>query len=616
MTICGFQSAPELVMFLTSLATGVTMVIGSNAVNSAPSFMLNYFTYISHGEAEKNGGVPAVPRYPGFWTNILTYYTIITLVAQAAHEPTNLTSFMSRFSLLFRLEVSIVLMLIELLVVLLMPQMGASEGGAMAGIVIVAYLGGAARAYFENTGYALFAPCPSRMLSGMLVGSALSGTIVSVIQLILVFTMKDTYQSVLTQSVLYFSLAMGLIVLCSVLLVALLFNRYARHYVAEFRSCRSPLKNIYRPIGNNSSSNIPASNDDDDDDDVNSMDDNSPDAAAAAAASSPIAGGKYFDNGPDAVELASSGDIGGGDNDGNNSSHALRKLRKQRRPSSGDKDMFSEADSNSDIDDDEERDNTNAAAAATSAEDYGGMLFDDRTAAAREEDVTVIPAAGSPVLLTTTGLDTDGDHGKDHDDDRKNAIPNGGDLADAVAELTAALGPALITSELLQGVRLLPVLRKIWPMMVACFSSFLITYLVYPGIFLAVAPDDAAYTTIVMAVFNVSDLIGRVACLARVLWPPRKVVFVGAIARILLIPPMVLCAAKIIPTQGAAYALTAVLGVSNGFFGTLAMLYAPEVATLATEGERGIAGQVMGACLLLGCAIGSLLQLAIVLPFN
>ncbi|CAD2222806.1 solute carrier family 29 (equilibrative nucleoside transporter), member 1/2/3 [Angomonas deanei] len=403
----------EFIMFLTSLVVGLTMVMGVNAVNSAPSFMLDYYKYIQHSET-------ATPHYDKFWVNILTYYTVVTLVAQAVHEPTNLTYFMSRFSLMFRMQISVLLMLVELIVIVVLPHTGASEAGAMAAIIIVAYLGGVARAYFENTGYALFGPCPSKMLSGMLVGSAASGALVSIIQIILKASMPDTYDSVLTQSIIYFSLSLGIIFLGAVGVLFLLCNPFAKQYIAEFRSRRSVWRNIYCPV----------------------------ERVAPVSEIEKV--------------VATTGHV---------------------EPSKEESDV----------------------------------LFDDRV-------------HQKPCAEFSEGEE----------------------------------GEPLTTAELIQGVSVWRVIKEIWPMMLSCLLTFGVTYLMYPGMLLAVDPEDGWYTTIVMTVYNFGDLIGRAVSMIKRLWVPRKVVLIASVVRIVFIPLLILCAAHIIPSHAAAYVFTAVLSVSNG----------------------------------------------------
>ncbi|KEG07196.1 putative nucleoside transporter-like [Trypanosoma grayi] len=152
-----FSCFGECWTFITSLVMGVTMVIGVSAVTSAPSYMLDYYKYVAGDEGTE-------PKNEKFWETVLTFYTVVTMVTQTIFEPVNLTTFCCRLSLRFRLLASGVLMLLELLVILLLPtSSGVSEEGAMAAVLLMAFVGGIGRVFYENTGYALFGPCPPTM---------------------------------------------------------------------------------------------------------------------------------------------------------------------------------------------------------------------------------------------------------------------------------------------------------------------------------------------------------------------------------------------------------------------------------------------------------------------
>ncbi|CCW63486.1 unnamed protein product, partial [Phytomonas sp. EM1] len=501
MACFGFQNASEFVVFLTSLLVGVTMVMGVNAINSAPNFILKYYEFIASPNSQ--------PKMPKFWANILNYYTIITIVVQSIHEPTNVTPFLCRFSLLFRLELSCLVMMVELLVILLMPFGGTSEEGAIAGMMIAAYLGGVARAYFENTGYALFGPCPSKMMSAMLIGSALSGAIVSVMQIVLKASMPDTHDSILQQSVLYFSLTLAIIFAAGALLFLLLLNPFAKQFVAELRSRRGFWQNIYRPLRQSDTANAPHEND---------------------------------------------------------SPHKVR-------------------------------DNEDAC------DSHNTATFPDSDEIKRDALSKVVSA---PPVASKQLTPVDNANSAKHS-------TTGGTHAHPIS---LKEGTDISTSELLQGVKLWPVIKKTYPMMLSAFLTFGVTYLIYPGIFLAVDANDGWYTTLIMACYNFCDLIGRVVSMWKRVWPSRRFILIVTIVRIVFVPLQLLCALHIIPGKTASYVFTTLLGLTNGFFGTLAMVYAPFSPGLESDAEQALAGQVSGACLLLGCSVGSLLQLAEVIPFT
>eukprot|EP00796_Vickermania_ingenoplastis_P004847 gene4847-3473_t len=489
-----FKNAGEIAMFFTSLIAGFTMVIGVNAVNSAPSFMLDYYKYVAKDEN-------AVPKHPKFWDNVLTFYTVVTLVAQCVHEPTNLTSFMCRFSLIFRLEMSTILMLIEMLVILILPHSGCSENSAIAALMIMAYIGGMGRAYFENTGYAMFGPCPSKMLSGLLVGAAFSGVLVSAIQITLLAVMSDSYDGAVTQSIIYFSFSIFIILLGGVMLITLLYNPFAKRYIAEFRSRHSVWANIYRPLPSHSQAPAPS---------------------GGTVVTSETAPEK--EKSPDRECVEPMG-----------------------------------------VEDD--------------------VLFDDRVG-----HQGVLKQAE---LSATTG------------EMERNAT--------SIEDLE---GRDMTTSELLQSVPLVPVLKKVWVMMVTCFCTFGLTYLLYPGMLLAVDSDDKWFTTTVMAVYNTSDFLGRFFTLWECLHPSRRTLVWMAISRISMVPLLVLCATHHIPYHALAFIFTSILGIGNGYIGTLTIVFSPFSEGLSSDGECALASQATGVMLLLGCAIGSLIQIGEVVPLG
>ncbi|KAG5484747.1 hypothetical protein LSCM1_06568 [Leishmania martiniquensis] len=547
---------PKLAMMGTSLFVGVTMVVGINAINSAPSFMLEYYKYLAGSEV-------AEPRAPVFWKNILNFYTVVTLVAQAIHEPTNLTSFMCRFSLLFRLEMSCVVMMIEMLVILIMPHTHVSEYSAITAMMIVAYLSGAARAYFENTGYALFGPCPPIILTGMMLGSAVSGALVSSLQIILKASMADTYSAILSQSLIYFCMAIGIIFLAALLLAALLYNPYAQRYVAEFRSKRSPLANIYRRHRV-----------------AREVSDESACCRDAATDLHDGAARRYLD-----------------DSDSESEAEMLLEM-----------------------------DGGGAAEPGELGRHHPDVPFDDRVFPTREECEAEPARAFTPrpcdhnVASATTAqigaCDDCAQSGVAPGEVDEAAAPVKDDLETSSNDLRLAAEEALTTAELLQQVKLLQVVKKIYPMMISCFLTFTVTYLVYPGIIVAVDSADGWFTTLIIAAHNFADLAGRLLTLWKRLWPSRRVILIGSIVHILFVPLLLLCAAHKIPSKAVVYILTIIMGASNGFLGTLSMVYSPDTPSLSTYGERAMAGQLTGVCLLIGCAVGSLMQLAEVLPFS
>lgn len=230
----------KYVTLLTSVSLGAAMVMGVVAVHSAPLYMMNYGSYVS-------GNPSTVLQYPRFWSSILTTYTLVTLGVQAVMEPTNLTPFFSRFSLMFRLQVSGFIMIIELLVILLLPagKGAVSEMSAAVVIMLMAVVGGVGRGYFENTVYSLLANFHSRHVTAAITGSSFCGTLNSVVRIILKSIGSDSFEAERIKSYIYFGIAIALIVNAMVMLLTMYINPYAKMHVSELRAEGGFWRNIY-----------------------------------------------------------------------------------------------------------------------------------------------------------------------------------------------------------------------------------------------------------------------------------------------------------------------------------------------------------------------------------
>lgn len=468
MAILGIHGSGELFLFITSFFIGISVTVGVNAVYSAPSFMMSYYKYIY-------GDPNATSHYTQYWENVMTFYSVNTLATQALLEPLNLTQFLCRFSIMFRLLSSAVLMFCEMILLLIMPHVHISEKTAVIGVMVAAFLGGFGRAYFENTCYALVAPCPSKHLSAVLSGAAMAGVVTSALQLLLLGVMSSDYHSLLTQSVIYFTFSIGIIFTSCVLLVSLYYNSFAKKYIPELQSERSAWRTIYENSTISSSS--------------------MPQKRSSMHTSNP------------AISLV---------------------------PQSNRSDV--------------------------------GVEDDD---AKIEVDEAHNPETGK--LLTA--------------------------------------------AEALLVVKVWSLLKRIYPMMLACFTTYFVTLTIFPGVFVAIDRNSFWYPTVVTAVYNVGDFTGRTMTVTRRLWLPRKVILISTFARIAVVPLVVMCAMHRINSQPLVYIVSIFFGISNGYLSTMSMVYTPDTASLNNDAERALASQATGVCLLAGCAMGSFLQLAVVLEF-
>nr|CCC94957.1 unnamed protein product [Trypanosoma congolense IL3000] len=224
----GFSSSAEVYVYVTCLLLGVSILLPLNTRYSAPMFMVNYYKYVT-------GDENAEPNSVLFWANILTFYNVISLVTQSLIGPTVLTPTVRRLSLSLRFALSITFMMMEVFVILMLPVIKVSQTVAIVFFVIVTILGGMGKCYLEATSYTLAASMPSKFMSTIMFGISFCGMLTSTMQCIIKVSMENTYESQLTQSYIYFSLALLIMAVALVMVLTLRYNSYAQEHVAEFR---------------------------------------------------------------------------------------------------------------------------------------------------------------------------------------------------------------------------------------------------------------------------------------------------------------------------------------------------------------------------------------------
>ncbi|CCD14152.1 unnamed protein product [Trypanosoma congolense IL3000] len=224
----GFSSSAEVYVYVTCLLLGMSILLPLNTRYSAPMFMINYYKYVTGNENAK-------PNSKLFWDNILTFYTVISLVGQSLVGPTSLCPAVRRLSVSLRFTLSIAFMMIEVFVVVMLPVIKVSQTTAIVFFVIVTVVGGMGKGYLQTTSYTLAAAMPAKFTSSIMFGISICGVLTSTVQCIIKASMEDTYESHLTQSYIYFSLALLILAVALVMALSLRYNSYAQEMVAEYR---------------------------------------------------------------------------------------------------------------------------------------------------------------------------------------------------------------------------------------------------------------------------------------------------------------------------------------------------------------------------------------------
>ncbi|ESL05971.1 nucleoside transporter 1 [Trypanosoma rangeli SC58] len=169
----------------------------------------------------------------------------------------------------------------------------------------------------------------------------------------------------------------------------------------------------------------------------------------------------------------------------------------------------------------------------------------------------------------------------------------------------------ITSTQQMLNAQIVVVFKCIWPMLLSCFVVFGATLLLFPGVFFAAGSPKGWYTTIIVAMFNLGDFLSRCLLLSKRLHPSPRAVVAGSLLRVLIVPVLVLCVRKIIPGEVLPHILCLIWGLTNGYYGGMAMIHCTRTPSLVMAGQRSIASIMASLALLLGLFVGSSLATAV-----
>lgn len=186
------------------------------------------------------------------------------------------------------------------------------------------------------------------------------------------------------------------------------------------------------------------------------------------------------------------------------------------------------------------------------------------------------------------------------------------ELANAENATAADDQVKMTSAEQLLATPVMPVVKIIYKMQISCFFCFFLALFIFPSLVIPIDRTHNWFATIAILCYNCGDAIGRFATSFRCLWVSPKVTLILTFFRFLFIPLILLCVYHVIPGHVAPYIIMFFVGLTN-FFGALSMVHGTQLQGLRTEGQKLMAGQLMGISLLGGASFASLIALAVVL---
>lgn len=139
------------------------------------------------------------------------------------------------------------------------------------------------------------------------------------------------------------------------------------------------------------------------------------------------------------------------------------------------------------------------------------------------------------------------------------------------------------------------VFKKIWVDALTVFFVFFVTLCLFPGLMLDTEltfTPAVWFNILIPLIFNIFDTCGRSMPYVPILRFPPKYLWIVSAVRVVFFPLFIICVNPVVPKYPEfwVYILLIFFGTSNGYAGTLAMMYAP--AKVDSE-EQQVVGIMM-----------------------
>jgi len=176
----------------------------------------------------------------------------------------------------------------------------------------------------------------------------------------------------------------------------------------------------------------------------------------------------------------------------------------------------------------------------------------------------------------------------------------------------------------------LGVFKVIWKQSLNVFITFFITLSLFPGQISIITPQENSIIpadlmgSILIGVFQIFDCIGRtLPSFKTILFNPRNLI-IPTLIRTAFYPLIIILAFPsykypMLHSDGLAFLIVAIFALTNGYLGTLSMIFGPSTVEL-TDYEKPMAGIIMsfslGMGILLGQHVGFLLKFLLYTAFQ
>ena len=475
----GFESGAALLVYITCVMLGVTLLFGYNALLSTPTFFQNYYKHV-------RGSGDATTAYPTFWSNATAVISVASMFPNIFAQGFLLTPQSRKIRQQVKMLWGLIFIVTGLVMIPLMTVTRGDDSVAIGTFLVAVMICAVGTGLYQSTATSLVSGFPSNYYGIMISGIGMSGLFTNVLGIITQAALPGDFDGQGTQATVFYTISSSVVCLTAILLHLLQSNPFAQRYVEEYKRRHE---------------------------------DRYTDSVQAA--------------GTDEPEVSEHTRLVVGDSSNN----------KESSPTS-----YSP---------------TNSGVVGNGFNDSGVNEGDDVSSEASNTVSTAI------VRLS----------GAHAPNDRPNALAKGSFSTFAV-------------------------MKKIKAMLFVVTYQFTVSLVVMPAVGVAINPNAEYFAIVIITMFNAGDTCGRLLTFVRKIWIPERYLPYVSLSRTLLLPLFFICAKPhIIPGNIFPMFLMFFTGISNGFVGTLSMIYAP--ASLHTEAEKNISGNIMSFGLLVGCSVGS-----------
>ncbi|CAJ1009924.1 putative Nucleoside transporter [Leishmania naiffi] len=238
------MSLEEVLLYAAGAVLGLCYLFVYNSFLSSPSYMEHYFQFAAVKYTDDVRTLPQAMNKP-FWSKISTWVTVLMILPMFLLQFVILTPWVLRQKVQYRIITSAVFSLVAaLLVPVCAAGGGVSERASMAVLIISCIVAGGATTVLQSALFALFGSLPTKYITALVMGGGFSGSVNSVLRIIITVALPSTFSGVKTGAVIFFSIGMLLMVAVIVITVLLRFSPLVRSYCKDYRRSSDSAFNV------------------------------------------------------------------------------------------------------------------------------------------------------------------------------------------------------------------------------------------------------------------------------------------------------------------------------------------------------------------------------------